>query len=156
MNASVPVPVRPPRAHPAPAIFTLALAFALPGQCLADAQASPAPDAFANVGQMLSGLLAVLVLLIAALWLLKRFSTPARGNALLRVIAAAAVGPRERAVLLEAGGKIILLGVTSNNVHTLHVFGRDEFDLPAAVPASPAATFASRLRQALKGRRDAG
>jgi flagellar protein FliO/FliZ len=159
-NASAPVPARPPRARRASAIFALAPAFALPGQCLADTPASPVPDAFSSIGQMLFGLLAVLALLIAALWLLKRLSAPARGGGLLRVIAAAAVGPRERAVLLETGGKIILLGVTSNNVRTLHVFGRDDFDLPAAVPASPAgapaAAFASRLRQALKGRRDAG
>jgi flagellar protein FliO/FliZ len=155
MNAFAFVLAHSPRARSAPAIFALILAF--PGQCLADAQASQIPGAFASIGQMLAGLAAVLVLLVASLWLLKRFSAPTHGGGLLRVIAAAAVGPRERAVLLEAGGKIILLGVTQNNVRTLHVFGRDEFDLPAAVsPAgTPAATFASRLRQALKGRRDA-
>ncbi|MDR1064316.1 MAG: flagellar biosynthetic protein FliO [Azoarcus sp.] len=163
MNAFAPVPAWPscdrPANPPGPAaaaLFAL-LFFALPGPCLADTQRPPVPDAFASIGQMLFGLAVVLALLIASLWLLKRFSAPVRGGGLLRVIAAAAVGPRERAVLLEAGDKIILLGVTPNNVRTLHTFERGE--LPAAVAASAAETpvtaFASRLRQALKGRHDA-
>ncbi|MDR1229315.1 MAG: flagellar biosynthetic protein FliO [Azoarcus sp.] len=162
MNAFAPVPAWPSCDRPANpsgpvAAALFALLFALSGPCLADTQPPPVPGAFASIGQMLSGLAAVLALLIASLWLLKRFSAPARGGGLLRVIAAAAVGPRERAVLLEAGDKIILLGVTPNNVRTLHIFERGE--LPAAIAASTAETpvtaFASRLRQALKGRRDA-
>ncbi|MDR1463338.1 MAG: flagellar biosynthetic protein FliO [Azoarcus sp.] len=140
----------------AAAAMVFALIFALPIPCLADTQTPPPPSAFASIGQMLAGLAVVIVLLIVSLWLLKRFSSPARGGGLLRVIAATAVGPRERAVLLEAGDKIILLGVTPNNVRTLHIFERDE--IPDAIAASTAETpvtaFANRLRQALKGRHD--
>ncbi|MDR1661756.1 MAG: flagellar biosynthetic protein FliO [Azoarcus sp.] len=137
------------------AVFST-LSFAFPGSCLAGAQTALDPASLAGAGQMLFGLAVVLVVLVVCLWLLKRLSIPARGGGLLRVVAAAAVGPRERAVLLEAGGKVILLGVTSNNVRTLHVFERDELPLAAAPSTeTPAATFASRLRRALKERRNA-
>ncbi|MDR0634748.1 MAG: flagellar biosynthetic protein FliO [Azoarcus sp.] len=140
----------------------LTLPLALPGHCLADT-GTPVPpviaDPLTGLGQMLFGLAVVLAILIACVWLLKRFSAPMRGGGLLRVIGATAVGPRERAVLLEAGDKLILLGVTPNNVRTLHVFARDELPAAAATtppPAAPAAAFAARLRQALQGRRNAG
>jgi flagellar protein FliO/FliZ len=146
-----------------------ALSLALSGPCLAAEETAAAVSPLMGLGQMLAGLAAVLVILVAFVWLLKRFSTAGRGNHLMRVIGAAPVGPRERVVLLEIGDKIILLGVTPNNVRTLHIFGRGELSPPPATGAdggetsgengsdnsNPAAAFASRLHRALQGRRHA-
>jgi flagellar protein FliO/FliZ len=125
------------------------------------AAAAP-PDALSGLGQMLFGLAVVLAILIACVWLLKRYSIPGRSAGLLKIISATALGPRERAVLVEVGDKIILLGVTANNVRTLHVFGHDELPLPPApdtpkiTPPAPVAAFARLLRQAMQGSRNAG
>jgi flagellar protein FliO/FliZ len=124
--------------------------------------ASPPPDALTGLGQMLFGLFVVLAILIACVWLLKRYSIPGRSTGLLKIISATALGPHERAVLLEVGGKVLLLGVTSNNVRTLHVFGHDELPHPevrdqasGVTPVvTPVVAFAKLLRQALQGRRD--
>jgi flagellar protein FliO/FliZ len=135
--------------------LTPALALALTGLCFA-ADAQPLASPLDGIGQMLFGLLSVLAILAACVWLLKRFNNPTRAAGLLRIVGITAVGPRESVVLLEAGEKTIMLGVTPNNVRTLHVFARGELPSVTAPAASPAAAFASRLRQALKGRRDAG
>ncbi|MDR2925368.1 MAG: flagellar biosynthetic protein FliO [Azoarcus sp.] len=145
----------------APPAFSLAPALFLSAPCAAATEAPAIPDPLAGFGQMLLGLLLVLGILAACVWLLKRFSSPVRGNGLMRILGVTAVGPREKVVLLEAGEKILMLGVTPNSVRTLHLFGRDELPLPEAAPIVPAsasalaASFASRLSQAIKGRRNA-
>jgi flagellar protein FliO/FliZ len=111
---------------------------------------------------MFFGLAVVLALLMGAVWLLKRFSSPLRGNGPLRILGITPVGTREKIVLVEAGEKILLLGVTPNSINALHVFSRDELPLPPAATSGQnpvlanAASFASRLAQIMKGRRDAG
>ncbi|MCL1824758.1 MAG: flagellar biosynthetic protein FliO [Betaproteobacteria bacterium] len=151
-----PPPVFLPRALPA------ALA-PISGLCQAATDAPAIPDPLAGLGQMLFGLALVFGILAASVWLLKRFSSPIRGNGLLRILGVTAVGTREKVVLLEVGEKILMLGVTPNNVRALHVFERGELPLaPAAPPVESgtvstlATSFANRLAQALKGRRNAG
>ncbi|MCL2162745.1 MAG: flagellar biosynthetic protein FliO [Betaproteobacteria bacterium] len=151
-----------------PLHLILPAAFALfSGHCQAAPDTPLVADPLAGLGQMLFGLALVLGILAACVWLLKRFSSPVRGNGLLRILGITAVGPREKVVLLEVGEKVLMLGVTPNNVRTLHVFERGELPLAPAPATSPAdsgrvsattfaASFASRLTQALKGRRDAG
>ncbi|MDR1855193.1 MAG: flagellar biosynthetic protein FliO [Azoarcus sp.] len=119
-------------------------------------------EPLAGVGQMIFGLVAVLAILVACVWLLRRFAEPLRGSGAVRVLGATAVGPREKVVLVEAGEKVLMLGVTAANVRTLHVFARDELPLAASAATTPppgaaiVASFANRLRDAIKGRRDAG
>ena len=134
------------------------------GFCQAATDAPPPiPDPLTGLGQMLFGLVLVLGILAAFVWLLKRFSSPIRANGLLRILGVTAVGPREKVVLLEVGEKILMLGVTPNNVNALHVFERGELPIgpvPATLPANLgtaafATSFASRLAQALKGRSNA-
>ncbi len=143
-----------------PPAFLALSALAFPACCKAATDAPVIPDPIAGFGQMLFGLALVLGILAASVWLLKRFASPVRGSGLLRVLGVTAVGPREKVVLLEVGEKVLMLGVTPNNVRTLHVFERDELPLvpaPAAAPVTTlAASFANRLAQALKGRRNEG
>jgi flagellar protein FliO/FliZ len=148
-----------------PPVLSALTALALfPVRCgAADEGSVPIPDPLTGLGQILFGLVLVFGILAGCVWLLKRYSSPVRGNGLLRVLGVTAVGPREKVVLLEVGEKILMLGVTPNNVRTLHVFGHDELPI-APTPATPsvnpaaaiAASFANRLSQALKGRRNAG
>ena len=139
--------------------WLLALVLALPLTALAEGQPVPltAPLAtpWSSGGQMLLGLGLTLALMAGFIWLLKRISSPVRAGNLIRVISATALGPRERAVLLEVGDKLILVGVATSVIRTLHIFGRDELALPpepVAAENALASRFASRLKAALKRR----
>jgi flagellar protein FliO/FliZ len=158
-----------------PPVFLLPALFALTAlastHCRAAAETNPlVHDPVSTLGQMLFGIVIVFGVLAGCVWLLKRFSSPVRGNGLLRILGVTAVGPREKVVLLEVGEKVLMLGVTPNNVRTLHVFEHGELplvsvsDTTSTNPGSSFAgtgttittTFANRLTQALKGRCNVG
>lgn len=107
-----------------------------------------ATDTTSNVGQLVLGFAAVISLLFASLWLLKRLSAP-RGQAagLLRVIAGTAVGPRERVVIVEVAGTWLVLGVAPGQVSTLAEIPRSS--LPSRPEQSETHDFAGWLRRAL-------
>ena len=79
------------------------------------------------------------------------------GGHLVKVVSSAALGQRERVVVVEVGGQWLVLGVTSSQVNMLHT-------LPAqAQPASgtagtpaamnnPVELFARKLRESLSGK----
>jgi len=71
--------------------------------------------------ETLLGLILVLSIIAVLAWLLRgtgrfQFST----NSDLKIISSIALGPRERAVLLQVGEKQILVGVTAQQIQTLH------------------------------------
>lgn len=76
----------------------------------------------AERGSLLFGLLvpliAVTAAMLAMLWWLRR-GRALSGNGPLKVIQAVAVGARERVVVLDAQGRRLLLGVTSNRIELL-------------------------------------
>jgi len=119
------------------------LALALPN--LAAAESAGAPELGASVVQMLAGLGVVLALVFASLYLLKRLAAP-RGTAagLMRVVAATAVGPRERVVVLEIGDTWLVLGTAPGSVTALTQLPRQ--DLPAATSVA-GKDFAGWLKQ---------
>jgi flagellar protein FliO/FliZ len=98
-----------------------------------------------SVAQVVLGLGIVLALLVGSLWLLKRLTAP-RGLAagFLKVVTAAAVGPRERVVVVEVGEVWLVLGVAPGHVSALHQMPRQA--LPAGAPSIPG-EFSNRLRQ---------
>lgn len=110
---------------------------------------------------MLSGLAVVIALLFACLWLIRRLAAP-RGSAAaaIRVLGAAAVGPRERVVLVRLGEQVLVLGVAPGRVTKLHEMKPEDLPQggsPLAAPSMPAAaqrSFSAWLRQATE-RRDA-
>lgn len=68
-------------------------------------------------------LMGIIGLIFAISWFVKRFSQGSfSANAHIKVISAMPLGTRERIVLIEAGGQQLLLGITSTNINTLHVF----------------------------------
>ncbi len=111
------------------------------------ASAGPAVSA-GSVAQVVIGLAAVLALVGAVAWLLKRFSgLRGTGSDLIRVVGAAAVGQRERIVLVEVGGTWLLVGVAPGQVRALHTMPKNE---SAATPGAQAPAdqgFASWLRR---------
>ena len=116
------------------------------------AQAAPAAqDVGDSLSQLLGGLILVLALLFASLWLLKRLASP-RGEAagLLRVVAGTAVGPRERVVVLEVGDTWLVLGVAPGRVTALSEMPKNSLPPPSQVVGSN--DFAGRLRQMLDRR----
>lgn len=130
----------------APAVLLLASAV-----CRADSGVAPAsPGMGESLAQLLFGFAIVIVLIFASLWLLKRLSAP-RGQAasLLKVVAATAVGPRERVVVVELGDNWLVLGVAPGQVTSLHQLPR-----VANVTPPPAAEgdFASWLKKTLERR----
>jgi flagellar protein FliO/FliZ len=103
--------------------------------------------------QSLVGLLIVLALIAGAAWVLKRFAAqPGGASGAVRVIAGAAVGQRERVVLVEVGGTWLVLGVAPGQVRALHTMQKAELEMRA--PPAPALerNFAGWLRQVVERR----
>ncbi len=71
-------------------------------------------------------LLATLALVFIAAWAFKRVGgSTMRTTGVIRVLAAAPLGTRERVLLIEVHGQQLLLGVTPQQVTALHAFGND-------------------------------
>jgi flagellar protein FliO/FliZ len=102
-----------------------------------------------SIVQVVIGLGVVLALVVAAAWLLKRFSAlRGTGSGLIRIVGGAAVGQRERIVLVEVGGTWLLVGVAPGQVRTLHTMPKGESAAAAGVPPAPTeAGFATWLRR---------
>ena len=122
------------------------------GDAFAQAAASPpAADIGASLWQLALGLAAVLALLVGSLWLLKRLAGPRAGSpGLMRVVAATAVGTRERVVIVEVGTTWLVLGVAPGQVSALAEVPR-QASVPAAAPAPAVDALPAWLRR-LTGR----
>lgn len=106
--------------------------------------------------QMLVGLLLVLAVIMAAAWLLKRFAlNPGTATGTIKVIAGAAVGQRERVVLVEISGTWLVLGVAPGQVRTLHTMPKDHSEQVVTELSIPRKGFQEWLKQIME-KRDAG
>lgn len=105
-----------------------------------------------GVGTVISSLLAIvfsiaLVLGLAwgALWLLKKWQDrtmgaqgAGTGERTLRFIRALPLGPRERIVLVETGGEILMLGVTAASITVLSRWNEEgALAVDASTPPPP-------------------
>lgn len=108
------------------------------------AQSAPAGPSLAP---MLIALVFVLALIPVAMWLLKRLggAQPA-GNAGLRVVGELALGPRERIVVVEAGERWLLLGVTAASINRVGTLPKGD----ANALAGSATSFASLMARVQK------
>ena len=99
--------------------FYLSMAFLLLPVAATAADAAPS-DLGGGLLQLVLGFMLILALLFATRWVLKKLSV-SRGapGGLIRVISAAAVGPRERVVVVDVGGKRLVLGVAPGQVSLL-------------------------------------
>ena len=132
----------------------LIIAAGIPAAANAQATSSPG-ELGGSLLQVILSLVVVVLLLVGSIYLLKRLSAP-RGSAagLLRVIAGAAVGTRERVVIVEVGDTWLVLGVAPGSVTPLHQLPRQVL-APAGEPAALGKDFAGWLKQVMV-RRNAG
>ena len=75
------------------------------------------------------GLLVVLALVYACAWVVRRLGLPMAGgggHSLLKVVASAAVGQRERVVVVQVGADRLVLGVAAGSVRHLHTMRRED------------------------------
>jgi flagellar protein FliO/FliZ len=89
----------------------------------AGASQTPAPVEVLSPGTMLQfalGLAAVLGLILAAGWVMKRSALGKSAPGMIKVLAGAAVGQRERIVIVEVADVRMVLGVAPGQVTTLH------------------------------------
>ena len=99
----------------------------------------PVPS-FAAAGLLQAGfgLAVVIGLIFLFAWMARRFGLQPSGNGkLLKVVASAMVGQRERVVVVEIGDAWLVLGVAAGQVRALHT-------MPAGnLPDAPAASLAA-------------
>ena len=107
--------------------------------------------------QMMVGLLLVLAVIVATAWLLKRFAlNHGAPNGNIKVIAGAAVGQRERVVLVEVNGTWLVLGVAPGQVRTLHTMPKGHSEQHEEItPSTPRRGFQDWLQQ-MTDKRNAG
>jgi flagellar protein FliO/FliZ len=95
---------------------------------------------------LLAFLVIVLGAWLAARWLMRRMYGPgATAGGRIRIVERVPLEPRRTLYLLEAGEKLLLVGVTDHDIRVLAEFSRD--DLPAP-PAPPHRSFLDVLRAA--------
>lgn len=93
------------------------------------------------------GLGIVVALIYVLAFFAKRLNGAAfTGKVPMKVLGGVSLGARERAVLIEVGGKHLLLGVAPGRVNTLHVFD-EPLDVQREKRAE--AAFSDRLKQIL-------
>ena len=117
---------------------------------------SPAPQVGGDLvsgpglGQMTLALVAVLALIFALAWAVRRFGrVQSLPMGSLRVLGGLSIGTRERVVLVKIGNTQLLLGVAPGRVQTLHVLAEPiEFSSPAD-GGTGARDFADRLQSVL-------
>jgi flagellar protein FliO/FliZ len=109
--------------------------------------APASPLSVSSVAQLTLSLFAVLALIFAISWALKRFKLAGpRGRGEIAVIDELALGPRERVVLLRVGESQVLIGVGAGGV-----VGLSPLATPVALTgAPPAVPFAERLRDLMR------
>ena len=117
---------------------------------VSSAQASAMPtykDPFSGAAlmQLLVGLLVVIGLILFLSWALRRFSGLSPMDKNMRVLGVLPLSTREKAVLVQVGGKQLLLGVAPGRVSHLHTF-----DEEVVVPEPARMGFANKLTEAMR------
>jgi flagellar protein FliO/FliZ len=99
--------------------------------------------------RLLVGLVVVLATLFALAWLVRRTGAVSAGRGgLVRVLASAAVGQRERVVLVEVGDQQLLVGVAPGSVRTLMEFATPVAD--GSMVGAGGGAFAQQLQSLLR------
>ena len=122
------------------------------------AEAAPGPAA--SLLRTMLGLIVVLAVMAAIAWLMKRVGPVARNGSAqaLRIVGGVSVGSREKVVVLEVGGRWLVVGVAPGQVNAIADLEAMEIspdtDVSNNVPGAQALAakgqaFAGWLRKAL-------
>lgn len=118
----------------------------------------PAPPAGGGMLQAVLGLVVVVGLIFLLAWAARRIGLQRlTGSGVVKVVSSAALGARERVVVVEVAGTWLVLGVSASQVNTLHTLPAQAGATgPGAGPGQPAGqlveAFSNKLRQALGGK----
>ncbi|MCF6325177.1 MAG: flagellar biosynthetic protein FliO [Gammaproteobacteria bacterium] len=75
-----------------------------------------------NIFQILAGLFVVLMMILGAGWMMKRFGgLGGVSNDNLKIVAGISVGQREKIIVVQVGEVQVLVGIAPGNIQTLHV-----------------------------------
>jgi flagellar protein FliO/FliZ len=106
------------------------------------------PLAGGSLARMGLGLFAVVFLIVAMAWGMRRMGgVPGTSAGALRVLGGLSMGTRERVVLIQVGDTQLLLGVAPGRVETLYVLDEPIAQSDAAKPGM--SNFAANLTAAL-------
>jgi len=115
---------------------------------LASKTLSTPPVSTSALIETLLGLLLVLAIIAFLAWLLRKTGQfQASSNSQMHIVASLALGPRERAVLLQVGEEQILVGVTSQQIQKLHVLKEP---INTDNKQSISSSFADKLQQMMQ------
>jgi flagellar protein FliO/FliZ len=105
------------------------------------------PLSVSSLAQLTLSLIAIVALILAVSWVLKRFKLAGpRGRGEITVLDELAVGPRERIVLLSVGDSQVLVGIGAGGV-----VGLAPLSTPIVLKGvAPVPAFADRLRELMK------
>lgn len=116
-----------------------------------DAVSGPIAVGSAEVLSVAGGLFSVIAAILLVSFMYSRMKGPRiGGNNVINIIASQALGPKERIVLVEIADTQLVIGMTTSQVQTLHVF--DEPVVKATEPTTNF-NFAERLKLALRSDR---
>jgi flagellar protein FliO/FliZ len=102
-----------------------------------------------QLANLMGGLALIVVLIYGLSWFVKRFTQGGfMQNPSMKIVSAMPLGTRERLMLVDVGGKQLLLGVTATQINTLHVF--DEPVVPAEKPQPVTSDFSQKLMAILQ------
>ena len=114
-----------------------ALTLVLPALAQAQSAAPAAAPDGPSMLPMIVALVFVLALIPAAVWLLKRMGgSTLAGASGLRVVGQLALGARERLVIVEAGERWLLLGVTAGSINRVGTLPKGALPLPPTAAAN--------------------
>jgi len=115
----------------------------------AEETTQPAVASGTQLMSVVFSLLMVLAVILALAWLLRRFGQGGfSGQGDMKVVASLSLGTRERLVVVDIQGQQLLIGVTPQQIRTLHVF-----DEPVIDPAQPrSADFRNKLMAIMQSR----
>lgn len=103
----------------------------------------------AQLGQLALGLVLVVGLIFLIGYLMRRVGPLApQGGQQIKLISSLALGPRDRLVLVDVGGKQLLLGASPGRINTLHAFDEPVAEVPSGAGLN--SDFAKTLRGLLK------
>ncbi|NHA13359.1 flagellar biosynthetic protein FliO [Thioalkalivibrio sp. XN279] len=135
--------------------FSLLLFAVCPAPVLAAASgAAPGVDGAAQAARVLGVLVLVVGLIFGLAALLRRHGGMQRRlPGAISVLSVASIGARERLLLVEVGGRQLLLGAAPGRIQTLLVLDEPVAPVEGA-PGAPG--FAAQLRTALGGMKGSG
>ncbi|MFA7552890.1 MAG: flagellar biosynthetic protein FliO [Spongiibacteraceae bacterium] len=82
-------------------------------------------------------LLFTVLLIVAIAWFMRRIgAVPTMGGQLMKIVSVLSVGTREKVILIEVGGKQVLLGVAPGRVSHLQ-----SFDEPVVTPSATTGSY---------------